>query len=145
LRIGHGWAPRFGEERQKDRTRIHTRARRLRGDMTASEKQLWRMLRLIKDVTFRRQVAIDAFVYDFGCFGARLLIELDRSVHRLPDVRLRDAQKDVCAAKNGFCLLRLTNDDVWRRPDWVMDQVRAWIAAPHPPTPSPQGRGGDGV
>src|SRR5262245_25279665 len=78
---GHGWAPAFGEDRQKDHTRTKLRASRMRKDMTPSEKELWKLLRSIEGVTFRRQVAIGDYVFDFGCYGARLLIEIDGSIH----------------------------------------------------------------
>jgi len=43
----------------------------------------------------------------------------------------------------GFRVLRFANNDVWDRPAWVIAEVRARLAAPHPPAPSPQGRGGE--
>src|SRR5262249_51580357 len=81
---------------------------------------------------------IDDLVFDFGELGARLLIELDGGIHDLPDVQLRDEAKGAHAAANNFTLLRLKNDDVWSRPDWAVDQVRAALARcirPSPPNP----------
>src|SRR5690606_22123709 len=89
-KLGHGWAAATGEERQKDRVRTNLRARRLRREMTSSEKELWKLLRTIKGRTFRRQAAIGDFVFDFACYGARLLIEIDGSIHRLPEVQAND-------------------------------------------------------
>ena len=142
-KLGHGWAPGPGEARQKDRVRTKLRARRLRKQTTPAEKELWRLLRSIEGVTFRRQVAIGDYVFDFGCYGARLLIELDGAIHDLPDVQARDKVKTIHAALNDFRLLRCTNADVSGRPAWVLDKVRAFHSAPHPPTPSPQGGGGE--
>ena len=140
---GHGYAPAFGEERQKDHARVRMNARRLRKDMTPSEKVLWKLLRGIEGQTFRRQVPIGNYVFDFGHYSARLLIEIDGSIHRLPEVQARDREKEICAIATGFRVLRFANNDPWDRPAWVLDQVRARLAAPRPPTPSPQGRGGD--
>ncbi|MES1158493.1 MAG: DUF559 domain-containing protein [Terricaulis silvestris] len=102
-------------------------------------------------------------MFDFGCYSARLLIEIDGSIHRLPEVQANDKAKTLHAIEQGFRLLRFANHDVWDRPAWVVDQVRARLDAPHPPTPSdrsaigesksagpqtarwPQGRGGDDV
>jgi very-short-patch-repair endonuclease len=111
--------------------------------MTTSETELWRLLRSIKGVTFRRQPAIGDYVFDFGCYSARLLIEIDGSIHRLPEVQQNDKAKTIYAASQDFRVLRFTNDDVWARPGWVIAEVRARLDAPHPPTPSPQGRGGE--
>jgi very-short-patch-repair endonuclease len=142
-KLGHGYAPVPGEERQKDRTRTKLRAARLRRDQTPSEKELWRLLRELEGVTFRRQPAIGGYVFDFACYGARLLIELDGSIHNRPDVQANDKAKEIFAITQGFRVLRLQNNEVWDRPAWVLAQVRARLDAPHPPTPSPQGRGGD--
>lgn len=141
-KTGHGWAPAFGETRQKDRTRVNLRAKRQRKEMTPSEKKLWDLLRTIEGRTFRRQPAIDAYVFDFGEYGARLLIEIDGSIQRLPEVQENDKAKEKHAFAQGFNLIRFVNHDVWDRPDWVVARVRACLDAPHPPTPSPQGRGG---
>src|SRR5689334_7886638 len=68
------------ELRQKDFVRANLRAARLRREQTPSERKLWRMLREEPNARFRRQVAIRDWVYDFGEFGSRLLIELDGGI-----------------------------------------------------------------
>ena len=142
-KLGHGWAPAPGENRQKDRTRTRLRARRLRKNMTPAEKELWKLLRSIDGYTFRSQPAIVNRVYDFACYGARLLIELDGAVHDRPDVQADDKEKTLHAVRNGFRVLRFTNAEVFGRSAWVISEVRALLDAPHPPTPSPQGGGGE--
>jgi very-short-patch-repair endonuclease len=137
------WGPAFGKTRQTEFVRANLRAKRLRREMTPSEKKLWKLLREESGAHFRKQVAIDNLVFDFADYSSRLLIELDGGIHALPDVALRDEQKSQHALNAGFKLLRLTNKDVWERPDWVIGQVRHFLNAPHPPTPSPQGRGGE--
>jgi very-short-patch-repair endonuclease len=111
--------------------------------MTSSEKELWKLLRKVEGHTFRRQVAIGDYVFDFAEYSARLLIEVDGSIHRLREVQQNDKSKELHAVVNGFRLLRFANSDVWDRPAWVASQVRAFLDAPHPPTPSPQGGGGE--
>ncbi|MBX3430600.1 MAG: DUF559 domain-containing protein [Hyphomonadaceae bacterium] len=143
-KLGHGWAPDPNEgPRQKDRTRTKLRAKELRKELTPSEKKLWHLLREIEGVRFRKEVPIGDYVFDFACYGARLLIEIDGSIHERADVQANDQAKAIYAATQGFRLLRLQNNDVWDRPAWVVAQVRARLDAPHPPTPSPQGRGGE--
>jgi len=138
-----GWRTGDDQTRQREFVRANTRAKRLRKDLTPSEKKLWKLLREEPDAHFRKQVAIDGLVFDFAEYGSRVLIELDGGIHALPDVALRDEQKNEHAKRSGFKLLRLNNRDVWDRPDWVIGQVRLILNAPHPPTPSPQGRGGE--
>ena len=56
-------------------------------------------------------------------------------------VALRDDVKAAYARRHGFELLRFNNTDVWSRPDWVLDQVRAYLLAPHPLPPPRKGEG----
>ncbi len=140
---GHGWAPAHGEDRQKDHARTKLRARRLRKEITSSESELWKLLRSIQDQTFRRQPAIGDYVFDFAHYGARLLIEIDGSIHERADVKANDKAKEIYAITQGFRVLRFENNDVWDRPAWVVAEVRARLFAPHLPTPSPQRRGGE--
>ena len=143
-KLGHGWAPDpSAGPRQKDRTRTKLRAKALRKELTPSEKKLWHLLREIEGVRFRKEVPIGDYVFDSACYGARLLIEIDGSIHERADVQANDKAKTIYAATQGFRLLRLQNNDVWDRPAWVIAEVRARLDAPHPPTPSPQGRGGE--
>lgn len=130
---GFGWRS-SSRTPQKDFTRANTRARRLRGDVTKSEAVLWKHLRQFNrdGATFRRQAALGGYVFDFASFRARLLIELDGGVHREPDVALMDERKSEWARSQDFKLLRISNDDVWRQPDAVVDRIRAALSAPHP-------------
>ncbi len=111
--------------------------------MTPSEKQLWKLLRSIEGVTFRRQPEIGPYVFDFGQYAARLLIEIDGSIHERADVQANDKAKEIYAITQGFRVLRFANNDAWDRPAWVVGEVRARLSAPHPPPPSPQGGGGE--
>lgn len=128
-----GWTPKFGQTRQKQFVRANGRAKRLRREMTPSEKKLWSYLRHEPNSHFRRQVAMRNFVYDFGDYTARLLIELDGGAHEYADVAMRDAQKEAIARDAGFHFLRFTNADVEARAEWVLDQVRIYLRAPPPP------------
>ncbi len=60
---------------------LRTRARSMRKDMTAEEKQLW--FRILRDypVKFRRQQVMAPFICDFYCEKAKLIIEVDGSQH----------------------------------------------------------------
>ena len=143
IKLGHGIAPGYGEDRQKDHVRTNLRAARQRKEMTPSEKELWKLLRSIEGQTFRRQPAIGDYVFDFAHYATRLLIEIDGSIHERADVQANDKAKEIHAITQGFRVLRFANNDVWDRPAWVVAEVRARLDAPHPPTPSPQGRGGE--
>ncbi|MBS0386400.1 MAG: DUF559 domain-containing protein [Proteobacteria bacterium] len=111
--------------------------------MTPSKQLLWKRLRSIESHTFRRQVAIGDYVFDFGNYASRLLIEIDGSIHERAGVQANDKTKEIFAIAPGFRVLRFANNDVWDRPAWVVAEVRARLGAPHSPAPSPQGRGGE--
>lgn len=141
-KLGHGWAP--DATRQKDRTRTKLRAQRLRKEMTPSEKLLAKLLRSIEGAHFRKQVAVDDYVFDFGWNSARLLIEIDGSIHRLAEVQANDNAKAVHAVAHGFRVLRFANNDVWDRPAWVVAQVRDALnagAVDRPPPLAPPRKG----
>ena len=145
--IGHGWSPDANDvERQKDHVRTKLRAQRLRREMTSSEKVLQKLLRTIEGARFRKQVPLGDYVFDFGWYAARVLIEIDGSIHRMPEVQANDKAKTIYAATQGFRVLRFENNDVWDRPAWVVSQVRETLNAgvsdrPPPLAPPHQGAG----
>ncbi|MFZ2030888.1 MAG: DUF559 domain-containing protein [Vitreimonas sp.] len=146
-KLGHGWAPDpNGATRQKDRTRTKLRAQGLRKELTLSEKKLRDLLRTIEGAHFRKEVAVDDYVFDFGWLSARLLVEIDGSIHERADVQANDKAKTIHAIANGFRVLRFANNDVWDRPAWVVAQVRDALNAclsdrPPPLTPPRKGAG----
>lgn len=146
-KLGQGWSPDpSAAVRQKDRTRTKRRAQGLRKDLTPSEEKLRDLLRTIEGAHFRKEVAIDDYLFDFGWYSARLVIEIDGSVHERPDVQANDKAKTIHAIANGFRVLRFSNNDVWDRPAWVVTQVRDALGAslsdrPPPLAPPRKGAG----
>lgn len=128
-------------KRQKDFTSANARAKRLRRDMTFAEKQMWKLLKQVPDGHFRKQVPIGPYVFDFASHGAKLIIEVDGGVHRLPDVQARDAQKEAFATAQGYRVFRFTNEDVIGGPDSVFSKIVEAVTAPHPFIHTSQERG----
>ena len=58
-------------------------ARSMRREMTEAEGKLWQELRgrRLDRIKFRRQVPIGAYIADFICLEAQLIIEIDGSQH----------------------------------------------------------------
>jgi very-short-patch-repair endonuclease len=121
-------------------------ARRLRRSMTKAECQLWAELRRLplRGTHFRRQAPFGPFIADFLCHGARLIVEVDGSVHGAPDVAANDAERQEWIESREYLVVRFANAEVLRdvradevtmvRPDWLPP-------LPHP-DPAPQ-RGGE--
>ena len=138
------WVRREDEDRQRDHSRANHRAKRLRKTLTPSEKKLRALLKTINQqgAHFRSQVALGDFVFDFGDFKRRILIEVDGGVHRLPDVQLRDSVKTEWAKSQGFELLRFDANMPFAGADQITRAiVEACNRSPHPLIPAPPGGG----
>jgi very-short-patch-repair endonuclease len=99
------------------------RARVLRANTTAAESKLWHALRNrnLAGHRFARQVAIDTFFVDFLCREARLIVEVDGATHGEDDERQRDASRAAALERRGYRIVRVTNEDVVRNLDGVLD------------------------
>ena len=91
---------------------IVSAARKLRQNLTPSEKQLWQALRnrQLNGWKFRVQHPVESFIVDFYCPQHRLVIELDGAIH--------DQQAEYDAARTeklhhlGYRVIRFNNQDV---------------------------------
>ncbi len=111
-------------------TRVMTnRARALRHERTDAERKLWYALRAhrLAGHSFRRQTPCGPFIADFICAEARLVVEVDGATHSSDDEIDYDRRRDAWFAANGWRVLRVTNDDVYRNFDGVIETVLAWI------------------
>jgi cyclase len=92
---------------------IFENAKRLRNTMTDAETVLWMHVKgIINGCKFRRQHPIGQFVADFYCHKAKLIIEVDGSIHNLPDVKKMDKEKEEYLEQNGYVILRFSNNEI---------------------------------
>jgi very-short-patch-repair endonuclease len=105
------------------------RARKLRRTTTAAEKRLWQKLRHldVQGSHFRRQVPIGAYIADFACMAARLLIELDGSQHGEASKKIRDDARTRWPEKEGYRVVRIWNNEISRNLNGVMERIYAEI------------------
>src|SRR5437016_4751473 len=88
------------------------RIRRLRQEMSVSEKTLWSWIRADKlGFRFRFQHPINDWVLDFYCPEAMLCVEVDGEQHAL--TRERDATRDAELANLGVLTLRIPSLDLF--------------------------------
>jgi very-short-patch-repair endonuclease len=127
-------------------------AKKLRINMTDSERRLWYRLRghRFGGIKFKRQVPIGPYVVDFACLNRKLVLEIDGGQHaesetdKLRDQRLREA---------GFKVLRFWNNDVLARTNTILELIMSELKDdPRSPSPgalrappSPQGKRGKRV
>lgn len=98
------------------------RSRELRKDMTPAERALWEQLRggRVLGFRFRRQQVIAGFIVDFYCHAARLVIELDGSVHH--EQVEYDSERDTALTALGLIIRRFSNEDALTRlPDLIAE------------------------
>jgi len=100
------------------------RARTLRQRLTRAETILWSRLRQgIGGIRFRRQHPIGPYIADFACIRARLVIEVDGATHNSDAERRHDARRDAFLRSRSWQIVRVTNDDVYRSLDAVLDLI----------------------
>lgn len=100
-------------------------AKKLRREMTEAEDRLWEALRgrRLDRLKFRRQVPVGAYVADFLCADAMLIVEVDGSQHADSE---HDRQRAAELNARGFRVLRFWNDEVLREMDSVCDTIIAF-------------------
>ena len=118
---GEGFS-RFG---RTDRVsgRMVRRARSLRAQPTWTEAKLRERLRQLP-VRFRRQAPMGQYIVDFVCHRANLVIEVDGGVHQLPDVAVRDFERDGSLISQGYIVPRFTTRQVETDIDGVVRDIR---------------------
>jgi very-short-patch-repair endonuclease len=108
--------------------------------MTPAQFKLWRYLRnrQLMELKFRRQQPIAHYIVDFVCFENKLVIELDESHHL--EIEKEDNQRTEELNKNGFKVLRFTNDEVMKEINAVIEEIMNYCekkdgSHPHPASP----------
>ena len=117
----------------------------MRSEPTDAEHRLWQLLRAQRfaGYKFRRQVPLDFYIADFVCFAERLIVELDGGQHAN---QIGDERRDAYLRKQGFRVIRIWNNDLFKNEDGVAELILSALRAPPLPNPSPaRGEGLNGV
>jgi 5-methyltetrahydrofolate--homocysteine methyltransferase len=93
---------------------LKERAKEMRNKPTEAEKMLWNVLsnKGIEGFKFRRQHIIGEYIVDFVCLEKKLVIEVDSSVHNLPEQIEHDKERTIWLESKGFKVVRYTNEQV---------------------------------
>jgi very-short-patch-repair endonuclease len=95
--------------------------------MSEAEKRLWYHLRAHRfcGASFRRQTPIGAYVADFVCHDAALMVELDGGQHGTTRTGKYDAGRTAWLATRGYRILRFWNNDVLQNTSGVLEVIAA--------------------
>jgi len=104
---------------------LRANAKRLRSDMTETEKKLWQAIRAhrLEGIAFRRQLPIAGYIVDFAAPAYRLIVELDGSQYGEERGLLRDKARDEKLAQLGWTVLRIWNSAIREDLDGVCRQI----------------------
>src|SRR5690349_2542855 len=111
----NGWIHTHTLKEVYDKTKFL--AREMRANPTPAENHLWRRIRnqQVLGYKFRRQHTIDRFIVDFYCTEARLVIEVDGSIHE--EQQEADQLRTEFLESLGLRVLRFTNAEVLQYAD----------------------------
>ena len=112
----------------------------MRNKPTEAEKMLWNVLsnKAIDGYKFRRQHIIGNYIADFICLKSNLIIEVDGSIHQLPENQVSDAERTKWLLSEGYRVIRFTNNEVLFNIENVIQKISTNLVAP------PSGAGGAG-
>ena len=105
------------------------RARGLRRAQTDAERQLWSRLRNrgLGGFKFVRQEPIGPYFADFVCREEMLVVEVDGATHSTDEETAYDDRRTSYLSAVGYRTVRVTNDEVYRNLEGVLDTILAAI------------------
>lgn len=104
-------------------------ARKNRIHQTEAESLLWENLRYsaLGGVTFKRQHIIGAYIADFACLDANLVIEVDGGYHAQYEQQARDAHRTSKLNDMGFHVMRFKNDEIIGNIDCIVNEIFSYV------------------
>ena len=125
------------------------RARERRKNPTPAEQALWSILRgsKLEGFKFRREQRLGPYFGDFVCHEIGLVVEADGDTHFDEEGKRRDALRTAFLEREGYRVLRFTNDEIMTNLDGVAEVIHAALTLTLPPPSaagpslSPEGRG----
>ena len=85
---------------------------------------LWGKLKeYFPELKFRRQHAVSIYIADFYCHSQKLVIELDGSIHNVPDVKTNDSIRQKDLEDLGLKIIRFTNKEITSNLEQVLQTI----------------------
>lgn len=82
---------------------------------------------LLGALGFGHCIVLFGFIPDFVHEEKRVVVEVDGSIHRLQRVKDSDAAKAECFNRNGYTLLRFTNERVMKETASVLAEIKRYL------------------
>jgi very-short-patch-repair endonuclease len=108
---------------------VFKKAKELRKYETDAEKILWTKLNRnqILGLQFRRQHPIDRFIADFYCAKIKLVVEVDGSIHELPENLDYDIGRSEIMNDFGITVIRFSNEQIINEIDTTIKKIEKII------------------
>jgi cyclase len=107
---------------------IYQRARELRNMSTNAEELLWCYLKTKPlGYKFRRQHPYGVYIFDFYCHKAKLVIEVDGSIHENEDVKLYDRERQHHIESDGLSVVRFRNEEIETQIEHVISRIETFL------------------
>ena len=105
------------------------KARELRKNMTESEEVLWSQLRKkqVNGTVFRRQHPMHIYIADFYCHKYQLVIEVDGSIHEIPENAIKDQRRTQDLERFDIKVIRFSNEEVIFNTENVIKIIKSYI------------------
>jgi imidazole glycerol-phosphate synthase subunit HisF len=103
-------------------------AKDLRKNMTDAEKVLWFHLKQNPEgFKFRRQHPLGIYIADFYCHKAKLVIELDGSIHDNEEVKTNDEIRQRNIEEGGIKVIRFKNEEIFNDIETVLRRIESHL------------------
>ncbi|HTB52249.1 MAG TPA: endonuclease domain-containing protein [Ferruginibacter sp.] len=107
---------------------IFANANSLRKRTTEAEKILWNYLRgRFEGFKFRRQHPLGIYIADFYCHKAKLVIELDGTIHDIETIKENDKVRQRIIEEDGLKVIRFSNEQVFNEIQKVLKEIKSHL------------------
>ena len=115
-------------EKYEKKNLAFARSNRKARNATKQESVLWHLFLKICSVNFSRQYRIGEYIVDFYAPSIKVVIELDGGQHYEEKALAYDEARTAFLSSLGITVLRFTNDDVDKRLNGVVTEIKRVIA-----------------
>lgn len=97
--------------------------------MTKTESIFWEGVRgkQLLGLRVKRQYGIGPYILDFYIPGKRIAIEIDGGVHQVPEIKVKDKNKDAFLSENGISVIRIDNEEVINDRKEIIESLKSLI------------------